>query len=99
MTGNPWSHGLFMSVVWSLVAALLVARIYRSKRAGTVVGLLVFSHWMLDFVSHPIPFPSFSWRTWQWSYGHRLPPDLSVIKTSCTRKMNDLEAVLLRAFR
>jgi hypothetical protein len=25
--------------------------------------------------------------------------DLSVIKTSCTRKMNDLEAVLLRAFR
>jgi hypothetical protein len=24
---------------------------------------------------------------------------LSVIKTSCTRKMNDLEAVLLRAFR
>jgi hypothetical protein len=79
MTGNPWSHGLFMSVVWSLVAALLVARIYRSKRAGTVVGLLVFSHWMLDFVSHPIPFPSFSWRTWQWSYGHRLPPDLPLL--------------------
>ena len=25
--------------------------------------------------------------------------DLSVIKTSCTRKMNDLEAVFLRAFR
>jgi len=24
---------------------------------------------------------------------------VSVIKTSCTRKMNDLEAVLLRAFR
>jgi len=79
MTGNPWSHGLFMSVVWSLVAALLVARIYRSKRAGTVVGLLVFSHWMLDFVSHPIPFPSFSWRTWQWSYGHPLPPDLPLL--------------------
>ena len=26
-------------------------------------------------------------------------PEASVIKTSCTRKMNDLEAVLLRAFR
>jgi hypothetical protein len=75
-TGNPWSHGLFMSVVWSVAAAFLVARIYRSYRAGVVVGLLVFSHWVLDFISHPIPFPSFSWRAWQWSYGHPLPPDL-----------------------
>jgi hypothetical protein len=78
-TGNPWSHGLFMSVVWSLLAALLVARIYRSSRAGAVVGLLVFSHWVLDFVSHPIPFSSFSWRTWQWSYGHPLPSDLPLL--------------------
>jgi hypothetical protein len=30
---------------------------------------------------------------------HRQNSELSVIKTSCTRKMNDLEAVLLRAFR
>jgi len=58
--GVPWSHGLFMSVIWSLVAALLVARIYREYRAGAVVGLLVFSHWVLDFISHPIPFSSFS---------------------------------------
>jgi hypothetical protein len=74
--GLPWSHGLFMSVVWSVAAALLTARIYRDRRAGLVVGLLVFSHWVLDFVSHPIPFPSFSWSSWQWSYGHPLPPDL-----------------------
>ena len=72
-TGLPLSHGLFMSVTWSLVAAFLAARIYRDHRAGLVVGLLVFSHWVLDFVSHPIPFPSFSWRSWQWSYGHPLP--------------------------
>lgn len=78
-TGNPWSHGLFMSVVWSLIAALLVARMHRSNRAGTVVGLLVFSHWALDFVSHPFPFPSLSWQAWQWSYGHPLPPDLTLL--------------------
>jgi len=78
-SGNAWSHGLFMSVLWSLVAALLVARIYRSNRAGLVVGLLVFSHWVLDFISHPIPFPSFSWRTWQWSYGHPQPSDLPLL--------------------
>jgi hypothetical protein len=77
--GNPWSHGLFMAVIWSVAAALLAARLYRDYRAGMVVGLLVLSHWVLDLVSHPIPFPSFSWRTWQWSYGSPLPPDLPLL--------------------
>jgi hypothetical protein len=78
-TGFPWSHGLFMSAIWSVAAALLGARIFRDYRAGAVIGLLVFSHWVLDLISHPIPFPSFSWRTWQWSYGHPLPPDLPLL--------------------
>jgi hypothetical protein len=78
-TGIPWSHGLFMSVVWSVLAALLAARIYRDHRAGVVVGLLVFSHWVLDFVSHPIPFSSFSWRSWKWSFGNPVPPDLPLL--------------------
>ncbi len=77
--GNPWSHGLFMSVVWSGVFGLLATRIYRDYRAAVVVGLLVFSHWVLDFISHPIPFSSFSWRSWQWSYGHPLPSDLPLL--------------------
>ncbi|HYA64349.1 MAG TPA: hypothetical protein VED66_14180 [Candidatus Sulfotelmatobacter sp.] len=77
--GDPWSHGLFMSVIWSVVAAILTARIWRDRRAGVVVGLLVFSHWVLDCVSHPIPFSSFSWRSWQWSYGHPLPSDLPLL--------------------
>jgi hypothetical protein len=68
-----------MSVIWSLVAALFAARIYRDRCVGLVVGLLVFSHWVLDFISHPIPFSSFSWRSWQWSYGHPLPSDLPLL--------------------
>jgi hypothetical protein len=82
--GSPWSHGLFMSVIWSLLAALLATSIYRDHRAG-VVGLLVFSHWVLDFISHPIPFSSFSWRSWQWSYGHPLPSDLPLLFGSSPR--------------
>jgi len=77
--GLSWSHGLVMSVVWSVLAAVLTARMYRDQRAGMVVGLLVFSHWVLDFISHPIPFSSFSWRSWQWSYGHPLPSDLPLL--------------------
>jgi hypothetical protein len=81
-TGIPWSHGLFMSVVWSVAAALLGGRIYRDYRAGVVIGLLVFSHWVLDFVSHPIPFSTFSWSSWRWTYGHPLPPDLPLLFSS-----------------
>jgi hypothetical protein len=77
--GIPWSHGLFMSVCWSAVVAFLVQRISRSLRAGMVVGLMVFSHWVLDFISHPIPYSSFSYRTWRWDYGHPLPSDLPLL--------------------
>lgn len=73
---TSWSHGLFMSLVWSAVTAVLVGAIYRDYRAGMVVGAMIASHWVLDLVSHPIPFSSFSWRTWTWDYGHALPPDL-----------------------
>jgi len=62
-----WSHGLFMSAIWSVMAALLAARIYRNYRTGTVIGLVVFSHWVLDFISHPM------------GLGHPLPPDLPLL--------------------
>jgi hypothetical protein len=50
----PWSHSLFMSVIWSVLAALLVGRIYHDNRSGIVIGLLVFSHWVVDFITHPM---------------------------------------------
>jgi hypothetical protein len=50
---NPWSHSLFMAVIWSLLGGLLAWRIV-DRRAGLVIGLLVFSHWLVDFISHPM---------------------------------------------
>ena len=47
----PWSHGLFMAVIWSILAGLLAWRLYHSRRAGLLIGLVVFSHWVLDFIS------------------------------------------------
>ena len=49
---NPWSHGLFMSIVWSLTAAAIGMLIYKDRRSGVLLGAVVFSHWMLDFVMH-----------------------------------------------
>lgn len=48
---TPWSHGLFMALIWSAVAALVAGLIYRSKPVGVLIGLVVFSHWVLDFIS------------------------------------------------
>ena len=53
-TTNPWSHGLLMAVVWSGVAALIAQRRRHNFRTSVIIGLLVFSHWVVDFISHPM---------------------------------------------
>ena len=60
----PWSHGLFMAGVWSLLGFALAFLLSRDRRTGLIVGVLVFSHWILDFISHPM------------GMGQKLPPDL-----------------------
>jgi hypothetical protein len=49
---NPWSHGLFVSVVWSVIAAGLAFLFYRDRRSSLILGSVVFSHWMFDFLMH-----------------------------------------------
>ena len=49
----PWSHGLLMCVVWSAVVGGLAHLFFRDWRASLVMGLLVFSHWLLDFTVYP----------------------------------------------
>jgi hypothetical protein len=67
------SHGLVMSIVWSILAALITALCLKSKsnqesqsensnsktsdslmKTTIVVGILVFSHWVLDFIGWPM---------------------------------------------
>ncbi|MBN1428014.1 MAG: hypothetical protein JXB07_06485 [Anaerolineae bacterium] len=48
----PWSHGLFMSAIWSAVAGGIAYLVFRERRTSAVVGLVVFSHWILDFIVH-----------------------------------------------
>jgi hypothetical protein len=46
---SPYSHGLLMALVWSTLAGLLAWRVYHNRQAGALIGLVVFSHWVLDF--------------------------------------------------
>lgn len=48
----PWSHSLVMALVWSVLFAI----VYRSRTGYALgalwVGIAVFSHWVLDWISH-----------------------------------------------
>jgi len=46
----PWSHSLAFALGWSVLFGLACLR--AGKRVAFLAGLLVFSHWVLDFVTH-----------------------------------------------
>jgi hypothetical protein len=48
----PWSHSLLTAVGWSALATLAGRGAYGSWRVGALLGGLVLSHWLLDFVTH-----------------------------------------------
>jgi hypothetical protein len=41
-----------MSVIWSAVVAGFAYAGYRDRRTSGILGLVVFSHWVLDFIVH-----------------------------------------------
>jgi hypothetical protein len=48
----PWSHSLVMNLVWAALAAAIGMWLYRDRLAASVIAALVFSHWVLDWISH-----------------------------------------------
>ena len=58
--GNvAYSHGLFMSIVWSVVIGGIAYLFLKDGRSGLVMGGAVFSHWLIDFVVHGPDLPLF----------------------------------------
>lgn len=55
----PFSHSLVASLFYSVIAGLVVWRFVRSAKAAVVVGSVVFSHWILDFITHRPDLPIF----------------------------------------
>ena len=46
----PWTHSLVAAIAWSFVFFLIFIRL--GRREAAILGLLVFSHWVLDAISH-----------------------------------------------
>ena len=48
----PWTHSLLAGVVWGVLAALGYYALRHSRGGSTIVGLVVVSHWVLDWITH-----------------------------------------------
>lgn len=48
----PWSHSAALALLWSVLFGAVVLGATRDRVSALVTGALVFSHWVLDLVSH-----------------------------------------------
>ncbi len=48
----PWTHSLVTTVLWGVAFGLVYRARKRDARGAWVVGALVPSHWVLDWISH-----------------------------------------------
>ncbi len=55
----PISHSLVTAFIWSISFAVVYYFIRRSIRDAFVICSVVFSHWMLDFITHTTDLPLF----------------------------------------
>lgn len=50
---SPYSHSLIMGVAWSMLAGVVVFLFSRKRKLSLIIGFLVLSHTLLDFVASP----------------------------------------------
>ncbi|HEY2567687.1 MAG TPA: hypothetical protein VGI25_00060 [Candidatus Udaeobacter sp.] len=71
---HPYSHSLIAAVVWSGVAAFVYKAVCDrlghpcTRPATLIVGLAVFSHWILDLIAHPRDLAIYD-NTWKVGFG------------------------------
>jgi hypothetical protein len=51
-THYPYSHSLVMALVWSVLFGAIYWVFKKNRKHALVLGLCVFSHWLLDFIVH-----------------------------------------------
>jgi hypothetical protein len=71
---HPYSHSLITAVIWSVVAAFVYRTVcsrhgcHYSKSAPLIIGVAVFSHWILDLIAHPRDLAIYD-NTWKVGFG------------------------------
>jgi hypothetical protein len=71
---HPYSHSLITAILWSCVAAIVYKPICSwlgfvyTKSAASIIGVAVFSHWILDLIAHPRDLAIYD-DTWKVGFG------------------------------
>ena len=71
---HPYSHSLITAILWSCVAAMVYKPICSwlgfvyTKSAALIIGVAVFSHWILDLIAHPRDLAIYD-NTWKVGFG------------------------------
>ncbi len=71
---HPYSHSLITAILWSCVAAIVYKSICSwlgfvyTKSAALIIGVAVFSHWILDLIAHPRDLAIYD-NTWKVGFG------------------------------
>jgi hypothetical protein len=71
---HPYSHSLIAAILWSCVAAIVYKPICSwlgfvyTKSAALIIGVAVFSHWILDLIAHPRDLAIYD-DTWKVGFG------------------------------
>jgi hypothetical protein len=82
---HPYSHSLITAMLWS-VAAAIGYKVFCSRRgclytkySALIVGLAVFSHWVLDLIAHPRDLAIYD-NTWKVGFGlwHYRDPEFAL---------------------
>lgn len=58
-THYPWSHSLAMAFLWAVLFGVVYGLVRKRPRDAAVVGALVASHWLLDWIVHRPDLPLF----------------------------------------
>ena len=56
-TFYPYSHSLLMAIIWGVLFGIIYFFITKNKKASLLLFALVFSHWILDFITHGADLP------------------------------------------
>ncbi len=55
----PFSHSLLAVIIWALLFGVIYYFIKRDLKSSLILGILVLSHWILDFITHRPDLPLF----------------------------------------
>lgn len=65
----PISHSMFGVLIWGILFGFVYYLIKKNLRGSILLGVLVFSHWLLDFLTHRPDLQLFPWSDYKVGLG------------------------------